>query len=36
MLNQIRTTEQIMDDIKAKVVDFEYKLQTDPEDVEVL
>jgi hypothetical protein len=25
-----------MDDIKSKVVDFEYKLQTDPEDVEVL
>jgi hypothetical protein len=30
MLNQIKSTESIMDDLKSKVVDFEYKLQTDP------
>ena len=36
MLNQIKSTESIMDDIKSKVVDFEYKLQSDPQDVEVL
>jgi hypothetical protein len=33
MLNQIKSTEAIMDDIKAKVVDFEFKLQSDPQDI---
>lgn len=25
-----------MDDIKSKVIDFEFKLQSDPQDIEVL
>ena len=30
MVNQIKSTESIMDEIKSKVVDFEFKLQSDP------
>jgi len=32
----MQTTENAMDNIKAKLIDFEYKLQFDPHDMEVI
>ena len=35
-MSQIQTTESVMDQIKSKLIDFEYKLQFDPHDIEVI
>jgi len=36
MASQIKTSEKVMNEIKIKLIDLEYKLQRNPQDHEVL